>query len=542
MDIVNFRIRPDGTLTPREGTRTLWSFDGSDEVRGFWEGAIQNQSLTVAVVGRRVYRLDAPAKKKTLCGTLSDSTGRVRFVLFRDALYLLDGVEILGWNASSLQFEALVPYVPLYGYMWAPHQMGEVNEPLNLLSPHVRIHYLNSSGSSTFYLPFSPTKIDSVRSPDKRLEEYTFSAGNNIVTIPEAASCTSVMISMTVDIDAASKERILHAKNAHVYAQEGNETLLLYGGDKDWRTYCSAPISDDDLNVCRVDYPTAAPLYFRGNDVLFLGDSEHPVTAIAPHYDALLAFNSTQTWLLRPGEERVIDAYALINDTGAVSADAVTLCGESPAVVTDSGVHLIQSSASRPEVLTYKCISTPLWDKLPRETLASPILYRSLCNDELWLSSTAGTDDSVWVYSLQKKEWYRFAGIAASFFAESNEGTVFASGNRLILFDKTCSSDSGNPFQCVYVSNYCDFGTPESTRRTVCANVCAALDGGVAELALTTERGTKRLELVGRQQATTPESFDLRIHTGRHRFLQFTVNMPASPRTALYKAAFYAKR
>ena len=539
VDVVNFRIRPDGTLAPREGTRILWSFDGSGEIRGFWDGSVQSQSLTVAAVGNRVYRLDSSAQRKTPCGTLNHTAGRVRFALFRDVLYLLDGDTILYWNASAQHFEAIIPYAPLYGYMWDPHKMGTVNEPLNLLSPHIRIHYLNTTGSTSFYLPFTPTQIDSIRSPTKRLEEYTFSADSNVVTVPEAASCAEVIISMAVNIDTSVEEKILHAKSAHVYTKEGCETLLLYGSDGDWRTYCSAPVSDSDLNVCRAYYPGALPVYFRGNDVLFLGDSEHPVTAITPHFDCLLAFNNTQTWLLQPGTERIIDAYALINDTGAVSSDAVTLCGETPATVTDSGVYLIQSSTTRPEILTYKCISTPVWDMLSPATRRAPILYRSIRDDELWLSNAADEDGVIWVYSLQKKEWYRFTGLSISFFAECSEGTVFASGNRLVLFDKSHSTDCGNAFQCAYVSNYCDFGRPESTRRSLRANVCASLDGGVAELTVTTERGSKHFSLVGKQQEA-PESFDLRIPMGRHRFLQFAIELPASRGSALYKAGFYA--
>ncbi len=538
-DMSNFRIRSDGTLVPREGTRTLWSFNTTEKIRGFWEGTVQNQSFMFAVVGKQVYRLNPESQSRTLCATLKQSDGRVRFVIFKDTLYLLDGVEMLHWSISSQRFEAFNPYVPLYGYMWEPKGMGDVNEPINLLTPHVRVHYLNSSATTTFYLPFYPKQIDSIRSPDKRLSTYTFVEGSNVITIPEAASCSTVIISMTIDIDTAARSRILQAHNAHAYIQKGGETLLLYGTDGDWRTYCSAPVSDQMLYECSIDYSDTLPVYFRSDDILFLGDSDHPVTAICPHYDALLAFNSAQTWLLQPGEASAIDAYALINDTGAVSPDAVTLCTEAPAVVTDGGVYLIQSSSSRPEILTYKCISSSLWDKLPRDVLTDPLLYRNIREDELWLTSP--DDDSVWVYSVPKKEWYRFTGIAASFFADSSMGTVFASGDRLVLFDSTLFADSDQPYQCTYVSNYCDFGAPESTRRTVRASVSAALDGGTASLSVMTDRGTKHFTLTGGTQ-DLPEHFDFRIHMGRHRFLQFAISLPASPHATVYKTAFYTNR
>ncbi|MBQ9784527.1 MAG: hypothetical protein IJW29_03400 [Clostridia bacterium] len=542
-DMTNFRIRSDGTLVPREGTRVLWDFGTTDEIRGFWEGTVQNEHLMLAVVGNQVHLLDLDTRASTVCATLASSTGRVRFTAFKDMLYLLDGTEILLWSADTQSFASFEPYAPLYGYMWEPRAMGEVNEPLNLLSAHVRIHYLNSSASTIFYLPFYAQKVDSVRSPDQRIDGFVFIPGSNVITIPDAANCTTLTISMTLNVDQTAQSRILAAQNAHVYNRNEGETMILYGTRGDWRAYCSSEVSEQDLATCRMDYPDCMPVYFRDDDILFLGDSEHPVTAISPHYDALLAFNSAQTWLLRPGEESVIEAYALINDTGAVSADAVTMCKEAPALVTNGGVYLIRSSSTRPDVLTYKSLTASLDIDLLRGMLKNPLLYRNVSCDELWLSAPNDPDGSVLVYSAEREEWYRFTGISASFFADSPMGTVYASGSRLILFDRDCATDCGEPFQCTYVSNYCDFGAPESTRRSVRASVTAYLDGGNATLSVVTDRGTKHFLLKGTpEQSDAPEHFDFRIHTGRHRFLQFALSLPATQRVSLCKAGFYANR
>lgn len=540
-DMSNFRIRTDGTLVPREGTRTFRNFPSDQEIRGFWEGTVLGQALTIAVVGASVCCLDLNAQTSTLCATLSHDTGRVHFTVFRKALYLLDGDEIWIWNVADKQFQTIRPYVPLYGKAWDPHGMGEVNEPINLLTPHLRIQYFNSGGSTTFYLPYFVASVDSVRATGKRLTDYTFEKGSAVVTIPEAASCSSVIISFTAETDPAVRERILRARHSCTYGNGYDESLILYGADGDGRIYCSAPVTNEMLNECTVDYPNTAPVYIRNDDVLFLGGSDHPVTAVYKYRNALLAFNDAQTWLLRPNESNTIEAYDVVNALGASSYDAVVRCGDALAIADTDGVYLLTSSVSQPEVLNRQNLSAPISDKLSAEVLAAPLLFYNARTNELWLTTSAGSDGSIWVYDIERREWYRFQGLPVSFFCESAHGIVFATEHQLRLFDATLATDDGEPFLCTYESNICDFGVPESTRRSCRVSVAATLGNGNAELTVTTDRDAETFTLCG-NVSDLPSHYDLRMRTGRHRFLRFTLSLPADRRAAIHKLAFYANR
>lgn len=540
-DLVNFRLCPDGSLTPRDGTCPLWSFPSGQSVRGYWEGMLDGEFLMLAVAGYTVYRLHPETKSMSPCCTIATRSGRVRFALFRGVLYLFDGSTILRWSTPDKRFSSCDPYVPLYGYRWHPQQLGDVHEPINLLTPHLRIHYLNSTATTTFYLPFYPKAIDSVRSPDRELTEYTFQSGTNVVTIPNASSCETIVISITVDTSDTPRKAILRSRQGFVFSKGRNEALLLYGGDGDGKIYCTSPVSEKMLTDCHADFASALPLYVTDEDVLFIGNSKHPVTAVCSFQSGMLAFNDTRTWLLKSDTGGTIEAYSLLSDVGASSADSVICYADSPIVANSGGVYRLKSTPTLPELVTYERISAPIADKLPASALASPILFNNLLEGEIWLADPSAENGCIWVWSTEREEWYRFEGIRPSFLASGSLGTVFASENRLLAFDRTRADDSGEPYDCSYVSNYFDFDSPEKPHRALRACVTATLNGSLAEMSIFTEKRVKTRQMLGKDSGI-PELFDFRVACGRHRFLRFSLSMSATPGARLHRIALFANR
>ncbi|MBQ7335426.1 MAG: hypothetical protein IJW92_03000, partial [Clostridia bacterium] len=324
-DLCNFRIRTDGTLETRAGYRRLTGWE-SGSVRAFWEGTLENTSYCFAVCGAKIYRLEPPTFEAVAVGSLLDSVGSVRFVCYCDALFLLDGNAILTYRSALDTFEAVVPYAPLYGRNWSPTDLGEINEPFNLLSNCLRIHYLNMNGATAFYLPYYAQRVDAVRVDNVQTTEFTFTANSNYVVIPSAASATEVEIAIFVKVDENTRLRMLWTRDGYIHEEDGEQHLLLYGGLEDYRIYCSVPLDGGLLNACKVFYPETDPLYFRAEDILLLGDSAHPPHTLCPHYGGILALSDRKGWLLQQADG-VMEATVVLNGLGCAVAGAAVSCG-----------------------------------------------------------------------------------------------------------------------------------------------------------------------------------------------------------------------
>ncbi|MBQ9773237.1 MAG: hypothetical protein IJW30_06015 [Clostridia bacterium] len=539
-DVCNFRIRSDGALVLREGSRKLLTLPESP-IRGFWEGAVGDSMLCFAVAGSSVYRVSLSDATYTLCTTLDAVPETVAFAVFAGTLYLFDGQQIRFYQAAYDRFAPIQPYVPLYGSNWHPSTGGFANEPLNLLTADLRIHYLNEGGSTTFRLPFSGDAIQSVSVPGKRLTDYTFTQYDNTVTIPSAASYTDVTIAYTVSLSPDAKNEMNAARGALACALGQTEALLLYGTPTGNRVYCSREIPALDMARCQAVYPSALPLYFPESDVLLIGTGDAPIRKILPYRDGLLALNAIGAWNLERDGEGTIVASAAFGSVGISSANAATVCGNTIAVANESGIHLLKSDSARSGALQSECISLPIKEDLTNLLLQNAMLFQNTKTNELWVCRPNAPTGSIRVWSFTREEWYRFRGFAPSLLFCASCGVGYAQNDALYVFDDTLAVDATSPISCYYTGDYMDLDAADTPRRTVRASVCAELHEGSLNLILSTERSAKTFLMKG--GTTSPEYFDFRMRAGRHRFLRFRLYAYA-PHVGLtiYKTAFYGNR
>ncbi len=531
-DVCNFRILPGGVLQTRMGYQLKKSFSSSQKVRGVWEGTIGGVALLFVVADDKVYRLEGEAMTESVVGTISNAHNQVHFCLYLDDLYLLDGIGIYHYVPSQNKFRAVEAYVPLYGYQWNPTTYGDVYEEINLLSPRLRVHYFNSTGSSVFRIPYFADAVDSVWADGKTITDYTFASGSNQITINTSTPPTFVEIGFVVNLNEELRQKILAAQLSFIHSKDGQNRLLLWGDDA--RVFCSQNVTDHMLASCQAMYPGASSLYFSSNDILFLGDSAHPVRAMCPLYDTVLAFTANRIWSLSFGKDGITATLAS-GGIGCASAFGAIPYKTGVIAVMGGDVYRISASVARPEQLSFERISGGMEGRITSDFSDSVHLFWNIADGEIWMRDPENTAGDVLVWNAESDEWYRFDNITASFFFRIHQGFGFAQNNGMFLFDRTYSTDEGMPIAAFYKSAYFDFGVPESIRRSARAYLYSSISGGNSTLLLETERTGKMFDLIPPLSNASTQMQEVRMSTHRHRFLRFTIATNATTHAEFYR-------
>ena len=531
-DMCNFRILPDGILKTRMGYELKKYFSGSQKVRGVWQGTLMGSSLLLVAVGNQVYRLDEETMNEAPAGVISTSSGPVHFCVYLDDLYLLDGESIYRYFTQQNEFDVMEAYVPLFGYQWSPSSFGDVNEEINLLTPRLRVHYYNSDASTVFRLPYYADAVDVVRADGKVITDYAFTPKTDRVTVNTATPPAVLEIGFTVQLNEEVRQKILAAQLSFIYSRNGESKLLLWGNDA--RVFCARSVTDYMLSSCHVLYPLASSLYFCADDVLFFGDSAHPVTAMCPLYDTVLAFSSDRIWSLT-FEKGEIAATLAAKDIGCASTHGAIPYKNSVIAVCANDVYRITASVARPEQLSFERLSVGLEGKISSGFAERATLFWNIADGEIWMRDPEDIAGDVLVWNAESEEWYRFDNIPASFFFKISDGLGFAQNNGIFVFDRSCSKDIDMPISAFYRSSYFDFGTPDVPRRSTRAYLCFGAGEGNGTVLLETERGGKLFNLSVPTSNADKYLQEMRFASHRYRFLRFTISQNASSSTEFYR-------
>ena len=217
-EVRNFRILGDGTLEKRPGWKTLFQFP--DPIRGVWEGSLDGTHYLFVVSGWDLYAGIAGGEPAVIY-SLPSGAGSVCFAEYGGNLYLFDGLNVYLFHTVTETFSEAGGYVPLYGKDWHPTQMGEVLEPRNMLSPRIRITYLNTVGATRFVLPFTAENIEYMDVDGTRITNYTFTPESNTFQIPSAMSYGTLTVAVKLSSIFGQRSLICRANRAFVFRDAG---------------------------------------------------------------------------------------------------------------------------------------------------------------------------------------------------------------------------------------------------------------------------------------------------------------------------------
>lgn len=539
-DMRNFRILSDGSLEKRCGFFRRYSFDSP--IRGLWEGTVSGNTYLFVVAGNRIYRRGPKDGSPTAIYTMPTAEGNVTFAFYRENLYLFDGTTVLVFRPSSDSFSVAEGYTPLYGRNWHPTQLGEIYEPLNLIQSTIRIHYMNTNGSTTFNLPFTAEKIKSVKVGGSSTTLYTFTPYTSYFTIPVSLSAVnSVEVVMVLDPIFVRRDEVLQASNASLFLTPYHQTLMTFGGNHGYHVYRTAPVSNEMLQECLISCAGADPLYFSSDAVFAVGSSQHPILALCQLENQMLVFNDEHIWTIRyPDNSDEAEMLPIRSSLGCSSENGVLVCEEYPIVVSEGGILRLRFYDNNPNFCETASISRTIEEHFDSEFLQNVILFWHKAKNQLWVRNTEESSGLVWIYDFERKLWFCFDGIIANRFFEMNGSVGFSTdGGAICIFDEELNTDEGRAFSAYYQSHYLAFSTPEFAKRALRLSLCAQSNGGVLSAEVETERGKKVFSLP-KSLSASPSFYDRRMSMGRFRFLQFRLSSADAARCRIYSFSIAA--
>lgn len=532
-EMCNFRILPGGVLKTRMGYQLKKSFSSSQKVRGVWQGRIEDVSYLFAVAGDTIYRLtDDTMSEATIVGKIPANDRPVHFCAYLDNLYLLDETNIYLYSSRQNRFNAIEAYVPLYGYQWHPELFGDVYEEINLLSRHLRIHYSNTDGSTVFRFPYYADAVDFVYINGRSSTKYTFSPGSDHITTTAENPPFFVEVGITITLNEEIREKLLASQLSFIYNLKEESKLFLWGNDS--RVFCSRHVSDYMLSSCRVFYSSTTPLYFCSDDILFLGDSTHPVTALCSFYDTILAFTADRIWNIR-FEKEGMEVKLATREMGCASPFGVIPYRNSVLAIMGKDFYRISASVARTDELTFERLSQGMETRIGSNYATRGQLFWNVSDDEIWMRDPQKSNGEVLVWNTKSEEWYRFDNIAGAFFFKTDSGIGFAQNNNIFYFDRSYATDNKNPIEAFYRSSYLDFGTPDVPCRSGRAYLYCSANDGEGSLLLETERGGKVFHFSPSPSYANAYLQKIRFGGYRYRFLRFTISANASTPAEFYR-------
>ena len=459
-DIVNFRVLSDGSLEKREGYRKVVSL--GEGVRAVWSGRRNGEDTCYAVAGNRVVRLFADGTYTSI-GTLSSQDGEVSFFFYRGHLYVIDGISIFSVEDSALT----VPegYVPLVGKNWTTGEVGEINEPRNLLSNRARFSYLlGEEFSSVLFVDDTIASVDAIYINGKPIDlnRHSMLSNKRSFTVSGMSSHDSVMVYVTY---ASSDERLAELlRNTHAVVFGGaNSSRPLLWGDPQRPSviYSAGYVSEQDLYECQRVYPLSDSLYFPAGYEFSVGDGQYSVRAVSRHYDRLLIFTEGGAWMAN-GPDNGTSAFPVMNinsSVGVISKDAAVALENQPCTVGEKGIFRWNSDTDELNDCNAYCISNPISQLLDDSFYKNGRVFADRWRGELMFTCPDWGNGDVWIYSSSTGKWVRFEGIWADGMFEFFGNIAFFRSGDIFVFDKECADDDGTPIKAVFSSAVMNFGS-----------------------------------------------------------------------------------
>ena len=545
-DMSNFRILSDGSLQKREGYKLIpTSFSA---IRGVWSGKLNGNTFTVAVQGATIIKLSPEDSSYTAIGNITNSIGTANFIPYRDRLYLQTEKNVFLITEDSIT--AVDGYAPLYGKNWPCETVGEVNEPLNLLSNHIRMSYVVDKQSTFLYLAHTATSIEAVYINGKLITDttrYKLSSSLKFVNISGLNVGDKVTLFVTLDESELNKEALLSCKNSCVYGDYKDSILFFWNGKQKNVMFASCSVDKSALEEVNSVYPSAMPFYISEKAIFKLPKDESHITAVCRQYDRLLIFTKDETWsaTLSASPTRVLEAITVNSSYGCTAPGAAVMCGNDPICVSDGTILRFTAETDELNECNAYSISSGIDELLSPSFFSNAIMAIDKKHSEIFFRDPKDDKNEVWIYNYATDNWYRFDGIDADLLF-IHEGTFgFISHTAVYILDKTQTQDSlkGGKVQAIeafYETHPTDFSVKGNKKRLCGMTLGATLFGGE----LTVEHlsdGEVISSRTFRTDSTFPTSFVKRLASRRFFYAKMRLSSNSNAHHSIHCASIWAK-
>lgn len=540
-DLINFRVRADGSLRKRSGYRAIYT--SQKDIRAVWSGYIGGSFQCYFLADRGIYALDIRTGEATLCTSIPQSSGRAEFFYFKDHLYVMDGSNI--YRLSDIYAISLKGYVPLLGKDWDVGYPGQINEPLNILHRHARITYKVGENVSAYLPTMYPVEsIDALYKNGTLVDpsEYSFDTRFNTIVLSGLVSGDALEANVTFEEDERHSQlraELLSSRCADICGGINSSRLFLWGGSAKNKIFASVYVDDASADASNERYAGSGPLYFTEKSSFVVGDGKYNVKAVTRHFDRLLILTDGDAWIASSSTTGA-EEFPIMNinsSIGCASEHGVALVGNDPISVGRQAIYRWTSDTDEYNECNAYSISDPISDMLDSSFFQNARTFYSRPHDELWLCSP-NEDGVVWIYSAKRGAWYRFDGIPATEFFDADGEVGFIDKNSFYVFSPslyediaTVGAESGKEVRASLVCAPFDFGNA-CFKRLRGVTLRADSPGAEVKISLSTDRGE------GIEQSTVGKNahdvISLRIPSHRFKVLSVTLSMSGDTAQTLH--------
>ena len=550
----NFKLLPDGSAVKRSGFRHIYSIDG--EYRGGLAYADGGEEIILAAVGKRLVRISVADSEALSSEVFGSEQGAVKFFNYLGELYILDRYELYRY-LGGCSVERCIPYIPIYGQNW-DHGLkaGVVNQPLNMLTPRVKVTY-SIRDSTVNYLTVGKKikSIDAVWYSNAKLpaNKYKMSSDGMSVQFESYYFHGIVEVYVTLDGEAYRNSDFESCDRIDVFDAFDDSRAFVYGGDDEGRAYCSLPISESEISNQTLHLGSVAPIYFPASAPIRLNGINR-ITGMHRIYDRMLMFSEYRTWItssLRTEEGRLrygVMADTAIDTIGCPSQGAINVVdGVCPVTLSYGGVYKWNIDSELEEEISVSLISRDVNPMFDSNFVKNAAVCFNRGENELWFADKSSSDGCVMVYNCGSKAWYMYSGISVDEFFELGEKVAFRSDNGFYVFDGDEGYDryewSESEIDAVIESAGFDFSAPGAKKHIDRIYLTCDTDGGnfLLEVWDTSQLFCRVLD---EPEASKLQSgvhfFDIHTRTPASERVSFRLYTEGRERPRIYGISFFA--
>ena len=378
------------------------------------------------------------------------SLGTASFFSFKGTVYLLDGYGLFSMVGD--QFLPAEGYLPLYGKEWHPIRGGDIYEPLNIISPKMRISFkIPSTVTSSFDLPLVATKLLYVtrNGEEEKLSDYAINSdGRSVFNHTNPTYYVDDVIEFFLEISDEYIDRSIigSCRSAAVYGDgsAGADKIFVafYNGKDKNIIYPSINVPNDQLGICRKANENIMGIYVTPECALSANDGNGNIVDVCQKDMGLMVFTDDRAFMLTTDESGENHFVRVSLGTGCSSPSGAIISDDTPITVSHYGIFKWDPSSYEEGEYRARCISRPVQELIGDEFSSNAVAYHYKKKDELWFCSPSSSDGMVLVYSIDSEAWYRFSGIGAEFFFEYNGEVGYIKGNKAYIFSQDKETDT----------------------------------------------------------------------------------------------------
>ncbi len=534
-ETVNFRILPDGSLKKRNGYRYLTKFPS--KIRAIMSGYFGSEFLTYVLSGSAVYKYDFSTNTSTLIGNIKTSTGEATIFYYVGRIYLIDGQEI--YDVRETEVVRTEGYAPLLGKDWGAGYPGEVNEPLNMLTPKARITYIIKDETGVFLPTLYPVKqVDAMYINGKLADPCDYDINTQYTTVDNYKLKKNDCVELYLTYEDGTVDRSAVIKNirAAIFGGASNSRVFMWGGEHKTVMYSSGYVTYDNLQHAEKIYSGCGALYFPKGYEFNVGDGMHEINAVNRHYDRLILFTDDETWMA-DSQACGVEAFPAMSinvSRGCISPLGTAKIGNDPVSVSRGQIVRWTTNTDELNDCNAYSISNELEGLLDDSFFKNAIVHEDKYNREILFGDPNSGNGRMFVYGEDNKQWYIYEGIYADKFFDGPEGVGFIRENKIYLFDKDMefdmlSSCGGQVIEAHYCTHPIDFGYPERKKRLSSVDLVADTKEGDLKLEFCSDNKIKEEKTVTDDGGEGVRSYHERLSSDR--FVRSALRIDADPNT-----------